>query len=271
MELTQRYENHGRTIAWDRRGQGPAVVFCHGTPFSSRVWSAYADALSNDFTVYLWDMPGYGESSKRVDDPVDFDAQGKVLAELLAYWELDHPRVIAHDYGGAVSLRATLFEGATYHSLRLVDTVAIPPAGSPFFRFVQDHPTTLDELPEYIHDAVLRAYIQNASHHGLRTDQLDELVAPWLGAEGQPAFYRQIAQFDERYLREIEANLHRLTIPVTVLWGAEDRWIPTATGRKLAGLIPSAKFIEIPGSGHLMQYDAPVQLNQRLLDSLRDR
>jgi pimeloyl-ACP methyl ester carboxylesterase len=264
MELTDTFEWNGRTIAWGRGGSGPPVVFCHGTPFSSRVWSAYADALSNEFTSYLWDMPGYGESSKHPGDAVDFDAQGKVFAALLDHWGLDRPRVVAHDYGGAVSLRATLFEHASYASLMLVDTVAIPPSGSPFFRFVQDNPTTLDALPGYIHEAILRAYIQNASHRGLRRPQLDQLVAPWLGEVGHPAFYRQIAQFDERYLTEIEQNLGSLSLPVKVLWGTEDAWIPTRTGRRLADLIPDATYTEVPGSGHLMQYDAPIPLTNHL-------
>ncbi|TCC45072.1 alpha/beta hydrolase [Kribbella capetownensis] len=264
MELTEKLEWNGRTIAWGRRGRGPAVVFCHGTPFSSRVWSAHADALSNEFTVYLWDMPGYGESSKRAGDAVDFDAQGKVLAALLRHWGLERLHVIAHDYGGAASLRATLFEQATYTSLLLVDTVAIPPAGSPFFRFVQDNPTTLDQLPGYIHEAILRAYIQNATLHGLRANQLDQLVSPWLGEVGQPAFYRQIAQFDERYLQDIEDHLGKLSIPVKVLWGADDAWLSPTIGRRLASLIPQATYTEIPSSGHLMQYDAPIPLSHHL-------
>ena len=54
---------------------------------------------------------------------------------------------------------------------------------------------------EYIHEALVTAYIQGASHRGLRAEDLAELVAPWITAEGQPAFYRQIEQTDERYLR----------------------------------------------------------------------
>jgi pimeloyl-ACP methyl ester carboxylesterase len=144
------------------------VVFCHGTPFSSAVRTRYADALSDDFAVHLWDMAGYGQSSKDRDHAVDFDPRAKAIKALLDHWQLERPNVVAHDFGGAVSLRATLVEEATYASLMLVDVVAIPPSGSPFFRFVQDHPTTLDSLPAYIHEAILRAYIQGASHHRLR-------------------------------------------------------------------------------------------------------
>lgn len=258
--MDERFGWNGRSIAWERSGSGPPVVFCHGTPFSSRVWSRYAAALSADFTVYLWDMPGYGESSKDPAHPVDFDAQARALAALLEYWELDRPHVVAHDFGGAVSLRATLVEKAAYASLMLVDVVAIPPSGSVFFRFVKRHPETLDELPAYIHEAILRAYVSAASHRGLRDEELAELIGPWCTDAGQPAFYRQIAQYDEDFLVTNERLLSELEIPVQVVWGRDDAWIPAETGRRPAGLIPGASYAEIPDAGHLIQYDAPVAL-----------
>ena len=63
VELTESFSWEGRRIAWARAGSGPPVVFCHGTPFSSRVWAPYAEALADRFTVHLWDLPGYGRSS----------------------------------------------------------------------------------------------------------------------------------------------------------------------------------------------------------------
>jgi pimeloyl-ACP methyl ester carboxylesterase len=62
------------------------------------------------------------------------------------------------------------------------------------------------------------------------------------------------------FLEENERRLATLTIPVRVLWGADDAWIPVQTGRRLAERIPSSSFRLIDGSGHLMQYDAPVAL-----------
>jgi pimeloyl-ACP methyl ester carboxylesterase len=206
----------GRRIAWDSAGSGPAVVFCHGTPWSSWLWRPFAEALSDDFTVYLWDMPGYGRSSKDAGHSVDFGVQAKAFAALLAHWGVDRPHVVAHDYGGAVSLRAHLVHEVPYASLLMADVVAIPPSGSPFFRLVKEHPDVLAQVPPYIHEALVKAYIGNASHRGLRDDDLAELAAPWLGAEGQPAFYRQIAAYDERYLAENEKLLRRIDIPVAV-------------------------------------------------------
>lgn len=260
MELTERFEWQGRQISWGRTGSGPAVVFCHGTPFSSVVWHPFAEALSGDFSVYLWDMPGYGCSSKNIEHPVDFGVQADAFAALLAHWDLDRPHVIAHDFGGAVSLRTHLIAGVDYSSLMLVDVVAIPPSGSPFFKFVQDNPDVLKHLPAYIHTAIVRTYIQGASYHGLREDDLDTLVQPWTGEDGQPAFYRQIADYDERFLDDNEQRLDQITIPVRILWGTEDAWIPTDLARRLQSLISGATLSLIDGAGHLIQYDAPVSL-----------
>ncbi|WP_433337745.1 alpha/beta fold hydrolase [Spirillospora sp. CA-294931] len=260
MDLVERFEWQGRQVAWERTGSGPPLVLCHGTPFSSVLWRPFAERLSRDFTVHLWDMPGYGLSSKHAGHAVDFGAQAEAFAALLSHWGLDRPHVVAHDFGGAVSLRAHLSLDVAYASLMLVDVVAIPPSGSPFFRFVQDHPDVLGGLPGYVHEAIVRAYIQRASHRGLRETDLDALTRPWLGEDGQPAFYRQIAAYDERFLEENERNLGGMSIPVRIVWGAQDTWIPTSTAERLRSLIPGADLTLVDGAGHLIHYDAPVAL-----------
>ena len=264
MELEQRFHWHGREVAWQSKGSGPPVVFCHGTPFSSRVWAPFAEALADRYTVHLWDMPGYGQSSKAAEHAVDFGVQGELLADLIATWGLERPHVVAHDFGGAVSLRAHLLHGAAYASLMLVDVVAVPPTGSPFFKFVQSNPDVMPQLPAYIHAAILPTYIQGASHRGLRDDDLRELMEPWTSEEGQAAFYRQIAQTDERYLEEVEARLGEVAIPVRIVWGEDDGWIAPDVARRLCDLIPGATLRLVAGAGHLVQYDAGVALASEL-------
>src|SRR5262245_4007648 len=245
VELTETFEWKARRIAWTRAGAGPPGVVCHGTPWSSRVCAPYAEAVADRFTVHLWDLPGYGRSSKDPAHPVHARIHARALRALLDHWGLDRPHVVAHDLGGLVALRAQLVEGAAYTSLFLVDVVAIPPSGSPFFRFVQDHPGLLDQLPAYVHTAIVRAYIENASHRGLDPDDLDALVEPWTGVEGQPAFYRQIEDYDLDVLDENERALPGLELPVRILWGTEDSWIPLETGRRLASLIPGPTLTEV--------------------------
>jgi len=262
--LTREYSWRGRTVRWDSSGSGPALVLLHGTPWSSQLWRPIADALAAQFTVYLWDMPGYGQSSRAPEHAVDLGVQSELFADLLEQWGLERPHVIAHDIGGAVALRARLLHGARYASLCLVDVVALVPWGSPFFTLVKEHASVFEQLPPAVHRGAVAAYIGGASHRGLRDDELSRLLEPWSDPEGQAAFYRQIAQADQRFTVEIEHRLAEVSEPVHVVWGADDTWIPRDRAHRLAELIPHASLAIIEDAGHLIQLDAPAALSAEL-------
>ncbi|MFH9706958.1 alpha/beta fold hydrolase [Streptomyces luteogriseus] len=255
-------------VRWDRFGEpdGEPVVLLHGTPFSSYVWHGIAPALAAvGYHVHVWDMAGYGTSGMHPGQDVSPGAQGRILTELLAHWGLREPSVIAHDLGGCVALRAHLLHGARYRRLALVDPVALRPWGSPFFRLVGEHSRVFEQLPAALHRALVREYVSSASHLGLRPATLEALVRPWTGEEGQAAFYRQIAQADQRYTDEIQPLYPAIDLSVTVCWGTEDTWIPFARGQELAALIPGARLVPVPEAGHLVPLDAPAQLTSELL------
>lgn len=266
--MNEVFEWRDQQVRWSRRGTGPAVVFCHGTPFSAAVWEPIAAALSAEYTVHLWDMVGYGRSSQREGQDVSLAAQGELLAALLEHWQLTGPdaapHVVAHDFGGAVSLRAHLLHGARFRSMALVDVVALAPWGTEFFRLVAAHPEVFDALPAPLHEALTRAYIRGAAHSRLTDEQERALVEPWLGTTGQAAFYRQITQGDQRYTDEIEGRYPSIDVPTLVIWGEEDAWLSVDRARRLAALIPGAELRLVPGAGHLVQLDAPAALTAEL-------
>lgn len=271
VDLTEEFAWRGRVVRWRRIGSGPDVVLCHGTPWSAQLWAPYAEALRHQFTVHLWDMPGYGQSSKGPDHRVSVDIQGELMADLVAHWGLQRPHVVAHDYGGAVALRAHLLHRTPYASLALVDVVALAPWGSDFFRLVHDNVEVFNALPAAIHEGALRAYVEGASHRGLSTRQLGMLTGPWLGPEGQAAFYRQIAQADQAYTDEVQPLYQHLDLPVLVVWGVDDTWIPVDRAHRLVELIPGAELELVEDAGHLIQIDQPVRLATTLNRWLTDQ
>lgn len=264
VELDREFVWEGHRVRWTCAGHGPPVVFCHGTPWSSRLWTPIASALCAGYEVYLWDMPGYGRSSMEDGADVSLGTQGRLLAALLEQWELVSPHVVAHDYGGAVALRAYLLHGARYASLALVDVVALAPWGSDFFRLVRENADVFGALPDPLHEALVAAYVRGASAQGLTAAAERALVGPWTGPTGQAAFYRQIAQADQRLTDEVEPRYGELTMPVRVIWGEDDTWIPVDRAHRLAAAIPGAELELVPGAGHLIQLDAPEALTASL-------
>jgi pimeloyl-ACP methyl ester carboxylesterase len=256
-------------VRWHRQGSGPAVVLCHGTPWSAQLWDGVADSLAHEWTVYRFDMIGYGRSEQRPGQDVSLGSQGALFADLLEHWQLERPAVVAHDYGGAVALRAHLLHGRQFSSMTLIDVVALAPWGSAFFRLVGDHASVFEQLPPDLHRALVEQYVRGASHRGLSSEALGALIAPWIGRKGQAAFYRQIAQADQRFTDDIEPRYATLEIPVHLIWGAEDRWIPPERAHRLHAMIAGSTLQLIEGAGHLVQFDAPDELNAAIHRALR--
>jgi pimeloyl-ACP methyl ester carboxylesterase len=263
-KLDQRWDSGGDTVRFDTLGAGPPLVLVHGTPSSSYLWRHVAEELSRDWTVFVYDLLGYGASDKRDGQDVSIGAQTRVLCELLDHWGLESPAIAAHDIGGAITLRAHLLEGRDFSKLALLDPVVLAPWGSPFFTLVRDHAEVFEQLPAAIHAAVVAAYLRGAFHVRLGDPELAPYVDPWLGAAGQDAFYRQIAQADQRFTDEIEPLLDEIRAPVSLLWGAEDRWITVATGARLAELVAGGKLTTIADAGHFLQEDAPQPVAEAL-------
>lgn len=254
--LTEEYDWEGNSVRWTMRGSGPPVVMCHGTPWSSYVWRATAELLSSDHTVYLWDMLGYGASDKPESD-VSLRTQGLLLVALLEHWDAGPVDIVAHDYGGAVALRAHLLHGAEVSSMVLASVIALKPWGSPFFRLVGDNPAAFSNLPDNLHRAMVGAYVDSATFRPLSPQLHQALVAPWLGEEGQAAFYRQIAQGDQRYTDEMEQLYANIDVPTLILWGDADDWVPVEHAHRLHTLIRGSRLEVVEDAGHLIQEDRP--------------
>ncbi|MEJ3658121.1 alpha/beta hydrolase [Actinomycetes bacterium KLBMP 9759] len=269
-QLPNTYRSTAGTVRWGCGGDPAAdpVVLLHGTPFSSFVWRGVARTLARHHRVFVWDMPGYGTSEKSDEQDVSLAMESSVFVELLGEWGLAEPTVLAHDSGGAVALGAHLLGGVRYRKLALVDAVALPPWGSPFSQLVGEHADVFARLPAPVHQAVLREYVGSASSPGLHPATLDALMAPWLGDDGQTAFYRQLAARldDQRYTDSMRARYATIDMPVLVCWGEDDAWVPVGRGRELAALIPGADLVVFADAGHLLPEDRPSELTGALLD-----
>ena len=180
------------------------------------------------------------------------------------YWGLNEPDVVGHDFGGATALRTHLLEGRDFNSIALIDAVALSPWGSPFYRLVREYVGVFKQIPAYMHKAMVAAYVRDATHVPMSDEELEPYIAPWLGPEGQDAFYRQISQNDQRYTDEMQVLYGEIKRPVLILWGETDKWIPPEKGEQLQATIPGSRLHKIPDAAHLAMEDAPGAVAEAL-------
>src|SRR5918993_54740 len=95
----------------------------------------------------------------------------------------------------------------------------------------------------------------------------DELFDQWLEpALSQAAIRRDLRKYagdtrqGRRQLVKANSGLSGFGKPVLVVWAAEDKVMPIAAGRRLAGAFPDSRFVEIPDSRTLIPVDQPRAL-----------
>ena len=217
LDLPYTFDFEGNAIRWGKLGDGPPLVAIHGTPFSSQVWRRIVPHITALRTVYFFDLAGYGQSGMKDGQDVSLGVQNMLLAALFREWRLVRPDVVAHDFGGATALRAYYLDGLRYASLTIFDAVALAPWGSPFVQHVRKHQGAFSGMPDYMHRALLAAYLRTAAHGALSDDVIEIYSAPWIGEVGQRAVYRQIAQMDQSHTDEVEVLYDLIDSQVRVL------------------------------------------------------
>ena len=262
-KLPESYVFNGRTVRYGLIGNGPSVVLVHGTPWSSFNLRHLIETLSKCFTVFYYDLVGYGQSDKSPGD-VSLGIQNQILDQLIDHWGIENPMIIGHDFGGTTVLRTHLINGRDFRRIVLIDPVAISPWGSPFFQHVNVHETAFAGVPDYIHEAIVRAYVKTAAFKPIADETLDMIVRPWTEPEGKAAFYRQIAQASSSFTDEIQPLYGKISRPVLILWGREDTWIPVEKGEALHEMIPGSLFHVISDAGHLVIEEQPNRLTEKI-------
>ena len=269
---------HEYRIQWTRFGKtsSPALVFIHGTPWSSAVWLDLATSLSTHYCIYLYDHPGFGISPpprRLVDaadhDKVDLDGslvlRAEASAALFKHWDMARPpHVVSHDNGGLVSLRLLLEHSIKFASLCLIDVVAIGPFGLPFFKLVAENEGVFTAIPANFLEGLVRAYVKSATCKSLPKEIEDMLCAPWLagGMQGSEKFLKEMVQAHNRDTGVLENEYARVggLLLTNIIWGLDDAWLPVETAERLKKALSAEQLVIIEEAGHLVQYDQPSKL-----------
>lgn len=257
--LPNEFQFEGREVKYGVKGEGYPLVLVHGTPWSSFNLRHLIRDLSRSYKVYYFDLLGYGQSDKS-DANVSLGIQNRLLDALINHWEIEQPLIVGHDFGGTTVLRNHILDKRDYRKIVVIDPVALSPWGSPFFKHVEKHESAFSGVPDYIHSAIVEAYVKTAAYQELGQETINGILAPWMSELGKPAFYRQIAQADSRYTDDFQEKFDEVKAPVLILWGEEDQWIPCEQARLLHSKIKGSKVVTVPGSGHLVIEEKPDAL-----------
>lgn len=96
-------ETNGVETYYERRGDGPPVVFLHGAGADHRVWAEVAAPLADDYTVVTPDLRLHGRTGGGADPAPSFDAYVADLRALVDALDLDRPAIVGFSMGGMIA------------------------------------------------------------------------------------------------------------------------------------------------------------------------
>jgi pimeloyl-ACP methyl ester carboxylesterase len=236
-------------------GTGPDLIFVHGWPLHGETWRAIAPRLASRFTCHILDLPGAGKSEWTAATPITLRAHAAAVLRAIELLGLDRVGFVAHDSGGAVARLAAAELGARAFGLVLGNTELpgyTPPTLQTFVRITR-LPGGGRLLPLIARIPLLRRSkygFAGAFHDRSLIDGefftlfLAPLLASRRATAGQVALIRQ---FDLEVLDELAAVHARITAPVQLIWGADDRWFPVDRARAMLDQFAGgAELVELP-------------------------
>jgi pimeloyl-ACP methyl ester carboxylesterase len=268
--LRRRLTLSGGEIAYDVLGYGPPLILVHGTPSSSYLWRNVAMRLADRFTVYVFDLLGFGQSERRVGLDVSISNQSRLLAELLEAWELEAPSVAGHDIGGAIALRTHLLEDVPFGCIALVDSVVLRPWITPTTRHVKSHLDVYGTMPTQVFEAIVTSHLRTATHKPMDEHAFATYLEGWRGELGHRLYLQKDAQLNEDDTAECEPLLPSIQVPVSIIWGQQDAWLAPTLAERLHELIPGFDLAVLPETGHFAMEDSPREVATALFEFFTD-
>jgi pimeloyl-ACP methyl ester carboxylesterase len=261
--------------------KGVPVVFIHGTGAWSETWRDSMNALAAaGFRSVALDLPPFGFSQKPENGAYSLDAQAKRIVGVLDALEAEQAILVGHSFGGGPTVEAALVHTARVKALVLVDAALGLDAPSADTSALQRVVLGVTPLRNAVTAATitnpmftrtfLRMFLFNKdAATGARVaiyqrpfvvNGSTQAVSAWL-----PSFLSstQIAKSLD------PTSYASLTMPVSLIWGAQDTVTPLGQAEHLKGLMPHAELSVLNGIGHIPQVEDPARFNETLVNFLR--
>ena len=259
---------HGHKVCFRLTGSGPLIVLIHGITGSSAQWIPVMDVLRDRYTLFAPDLLGHGESAKPRGD-YSLGAYASGIRDLLIGLDSERATVVGHSLGGGIAMQLAYQYPERCGRLVLMSSGGIGQEVHPLLR-AASLPGSEIVLPLITHARLLKAGAALGRALGVIGLQAGADIAE--GARGyaslndreaRAAFVHTIRAVIDPTGQRVSA-LDRLylaeALPSLILWGENDRIIPSHHAEIAHDAMPNSRIELIEGAGHFPQMTHPIRV-----------
>jgi pimeloyl-ACP methyl ester carboxylesterase len=278
------WRKHQRWIIVDDRavnvielGEGPPIVFVHGLSGSWQNWLEQLPVLCAKHRVVALDLPGFGYSPMPRAQ-ITISLYARVLDRVMEEIGITAATVVGNSMGGFATAELAITFPQRVERMMLAAPAGISsydnPVGMRFAKRVRMSRPLLAAITDWgaVHADALtrRPRLRQAILGGVARDP--GRLPGWLAAEilrgaGKPGF-----------LQALEANLNydfrkrlpEIVCPTLVIWGDRDQVLSVRDADVYTELIPNARKVILPDTGHVPMLERPQRFNALLEEFLSE-
>lgn len=245
------------SIFYIDQGEGAPVIFLHGMPLDHRMWRHQAAALAGRCRVLVPDLRGFGRTGGAGDKTTMGQLADDVLA-LLDVLQITEPVTICGlSMGGYLALLLAQKAPGRVRALILCDCRSqadVPEAAANRLTLAD---RVLTDGPRVIAESMLPRLFasQTNERNPMAVDEIRDVILAG-SSRGIAAAQRGMAERSD-----LTDSLRTIAVPTLVICGEEDAISPLAEMQSLAGQIPGAEFVPVPGAGHMAPLEQPDAVN----------
>lgn len=243
------------------QGRGEkTLVLLHGFGDTHGAWSDVQRELALDCHTIAFDLPGHG-NSMAVDGAGSSRKTALEVISELRRRNLGAVHLAGHSMGGAVGVLLAL----SAPELILSITLLAPGGFGP-----EINQRLLRRYAEASDAASIRFALENMfGWNNAVSSEIVERHCAMRAVTGQREILMRIADgFGRNGIQKTIArdSLERLSMPVKVLWGTQDRVLPTRQAHRLPPLFAAHIF---ENAGHMLAAEAPAEVAKLIRQNMR--
>lgn len=249
-------EDGGRRVSWRCFGAGRPLVLIHGGHGSWLHWFRNIEALAADFSVFVPDLPGYGDSDRPPPNGGLRSMSGPVVRTLNHLIGVDTRfDLVGFSFGGLVAADVAA-ERPEIGRIALLGPAGLTgprrPRGT-----LHAWKVAAQSGDAYFLEQAMR---HNLAMHMLHAPAADiDSLAVWIHTD---ACLR--TRFRSKEISRgggLQSALEKTQVPTMAVWGEHD---VTAVPEQMGASLPSCSTQIVKGAGHWVQYERPDEINRLL-------
>jgi pimeloyl-ACP methyl ester carboxylesterase len=226
-------------IRYRTEGSGEPVLLLHGWGANLDSFRQVIDDLSTAYRVTAIDFPGHGGSGL---PPVPWAVSDfmECLVDVMDQLQLDRPSIIAHSFGGRVSIKLAAAHPERLNRLILVDAAGVPSPRSLKFKLKVSFAKTAKAIAPFL-------------------GPLGTALRKRVYAAVQSKDYADAGLLRETFVKVINEDLtpflSQVKAPTLLIWGENDQDTPLSSAQTMNAKIAGSELVVLKGAGHFSYID----------------